>query len=119
MERWVFVQARLGSKRLQEKVLKKLGNKHVIEHLHERLLFLKSLFENLEIAYLIPDNYQNKKLEKFIQTFPNTHLFLGNEDNVLGHFIMLLKYSSLVKFSELRRTALMLTPIVRTFDQAK
>ena len=87
MERWVFVQARLGSKRLQEKVLKKLGNKHVIEHLHERLLFLKSLFENLEIAYLIPDNYQHKQLEKFIQTFPNTHLFLGNEDNVLGRFI--------------------------------
>jgi spore coat polysaccharide biosynthesis protein SpsF len=86
MRQWIFVQARLGSKRLPQKVLRNIGTKSVIEHLHERLQFLKGLMHGLEIAYLIPDNTANQPLEDAIKALPNCHVFKGSENNVLDRF---------------------------------
>ena len=86
MTRWVFVQARLGSTRLPGKVLKPIGGKSVIEHLHERLLFLRSLVADFKIAYLVPDNVENLNLSKFIEKMPDCEVYLGDEKNVLSRF---------------------------------
>lgn len=86
MSRWIFVQARLGSQRLPQKVLQNIGSKHAIGHLSERLEYLRTLLPNLNIAYLIPDNADNQKLKDTINSLPNCHIYRGSEENVLSRF---------------------------------
>jgi len=59
-----FIQARLTSKRLPNKVLLKLGNKTVIENIFLRLK--NSKFLN-RIVFLVPDNKKNLRLRNFLK----------------------------------------------------
>ena len=54
-----IVQARLGSKRFPNKVMKKIGNLTLIELINKRLK--KSKFLD-DIIFAIPSNKENKKL---------------------------------------------------------
>ncbi len=77
-----FIQARLTSKRLPNKVLLKLGNKTVIENIFLRLK--NSKFLN-RIVFLVPDNKKNLRLRNFLKKkkYP---FFSGSENNVLDRF---------------------------------
>ena len=58
-----IVQARLGSNRLPSKVLKKIGDRRVIEILLDRLSLSKKIDQ---IVIAIP-NKNNSKLKKFLE----------------------------------------------------
>ena len=62
-----IVQARLGSDRLPSKVLKKIGDKKVIEILLDRLSLSKKIDQ---IVIAIP-NKNNSKLKKFLEKKKN------------------------------------------------
>lgn len=76
----VFIQARLKSKRLPNKVLKIINNKTIIEHLINQISFSKKINK---FFFLIPNNdiklkqHLTKKKIKFIS---------GSEKNVLNRF---------------------------------
>ncbi len=78
----IIIQARTNSKRLPEKVLKKIGNKTVLEHLITRLKKLKP-YKNIIIS-----TSRNKNDKKIINISKNLKCkyFLGNEKNVLERF---------------------------------
>lgn len=79
---YAFVQARLSSKRLKNKVTKKIKNKTLIELLLKRLS--KSKLIN-EIVVLIPKNKNENKLEKLIKK-KGFNVFRGSKNNVLDRF---------------------------------
>ena len=82
-----IVQARLGSKRFPEKVLKKISNKPMLIVLLERLRFAKTLNK---IIVAIPKNKKDNKLEKIIKK-KNYTCFRGSELNVLRRFYIAAK----------------------------
>ena len=73
-----FVQARLTSKRLPNKVLLKIDDKTVIENIFLRLK--NSKFLN-KIVFLIPDNKKNHRLRNFLKK-KRYAFFCGSENNV-------------------------------------
>ena len=79
---FIFVQARLGSKRLKGKVLKKVLGKTLIQILLERL---KSLKLKKQIFVLIPGNRKNNSLSKLISKL-NYLVIRGSENDVLDRF---------------------------------
>ena len=87
-----FIQARLTSKRLPNKVLLKLGNKTVIENIFLRLK--NSKFLN-RIVFLVPDNKKNLRLRNFLKK-KNTLFFLAQKIMFLIDFIKLLKNTKLI-----------------------
>lgn len=76
----VFIQARLKSKRLPNKVIKIINNKTVIEHLINQLSFSKKIDK---IFFLIPKN--DNKLKQLL-TKKNIKFITGSEKNVLSRF---------------------------------
>ena len=68
----VIIQARLGSTRLPNKVLKKIGKKTVIEMIVDRISKSKNI-DNLVVA--TTDKSIDKKLHKFIRD-KNIKVFL-------------------------------------------
>ncbi len=84
----VIIQARLGSKRLPEKVLKPIGKYNSLELIFKRVK--KSKFVN-GIFFAIPNNRQNLKLKKFILQKINCGVFLGSEKNVLNRYYLAAK----------------------------
>ena len=85
-----IVQARLGSTRLPEKVLRQIGDISVIGLLLERLS-LSKLVDNIVVA--IPDDESNNKLANHIKRLEH-NLHLGSEKDVLDRF-----YSAAIKFN--------------------
>ncbi len=79
------IQARLGSIRFPEKVLKKINGLSVIHLLLERLKKSKHI-DRIIIA--IPRNQNNNKLEKHLRTLKNIRIFRGDEFNVLERYYM-------------------------------
>tara|TARA_A100001015_G_C14834546_1_gene649989 strand:- start:33 stop:233 length:201 start_codon:yes stop_codon:yes gene_type:complete len=64
MKTSIIIQARLGSKRLPKKVLRKINNKSILEIIFRRLS--KSKNAN-DIIFAIPNNKENLDLKKFIK----------------------------------------------------
>lgn len=69
-----IIQARLTNTRLPKKILKKIGNKSILQHCVDNTR--KSLWVNDVVVaspHYIPDNF-------------NAHRFIGNEDDVLDRY---------------------------------
>ena len=77
-----IVQARMGSTRLKNKVLKKINGKYVILLLLERLSKSKKLND---IIVAIPKNKENDRLNNIL--LKNSYkVFRGSENNVLSRY---------------------------------
>ena len=76
----VFIQARLKSKRLPNKVIKIINKKTIIEHLINQISFAKKIDR---FFFLIPKN--DIKLKKFL-TKKKIKYISGSENNVLDRF---------------------------------
>ena len=73
---FIIIQARLGSSRLKEKVLKKIGKFTLLEIMMIRLSFLNM---NSNIYFAIPNNAQNDKLNNFLKE-KNFNVLRGSEN---------------------------------------
>tara|TARA_A100001234_G_scaffold221482_1_gene237838 strand:+ start:1701 stop:3746 length:2046 start_codon:yes stop_codon:yes gene_type:complete len=88
MKTSIIIQARLGSKRLPRKVLRKINNKSILEIIFRRLS--KSKNAN-DIIFAIPNNEENLELKKFIKKKLKAKVFLGPESNVLKRYYLAAK----------------------------
>ncbi|TGL44418.1 cytidylyltransferase domain-containing protein [Leptospira perdikensis] len=80
---FAFIQARLGSTRLPNKILKSIpenSNTSVLDHIHNRL---STIFPKDQIVFLIPEN--DKNLIDFLNT-RNYQSFVGSELDVRDRF---------------------------------
>lgn len=77
-----IAQARMGSTRYPGKVIQKIKDKTIIEHIYERLK--KSLKIN-KIVFAIPDTKKDESLIYLLRE-KNIEYFLGNEDDVLERY---------------------------------
>lgn len=82
-----FIQARMSSTRLAEKVLLPLNNKTVLETVYDRVKQSK-LIDDIYIVTSIDKS--NKKLINFCIN-KNMNIFIGSEDDVLDRFYQLAK----------------------------
>ncbi|MDF3821782.1 spore coat biosynthesis protein F [Leptospira sp. 96542] len=81
---FAFIQARLGSTRLPNKILKEIpvgSNVSILNHIHSRL---RNIFPNENIIFLIPNSEPD--LAKYLESF-GYHYFLGDELNVKERYI--------------------------------
>ena len=79
----VFIQARLSSKRFPNKIFQKIGNKSILEIIHQRVSLSKKIDK---IIFLIPNSKKNDKLQYFLKS-KNFNFFRGSETNVLQRFV--------------------------------
>lgn len=82
MKKIAIVQARLGSTRLPDKVLKRVGKWTVLEMVFRRL---RKVFSEEEIIFAIPDNNQNDLLMKAITQLGSNYI-RGDENDVYKRF---------------------------------
>ena len=82
METAIIVQARLGSKRLPGKVLKKINGKTILEYVINRLKKTK-LSNNIIVA--TTNREEDKKIIKVAKK-TNCHTFRGSTNNVLNRY---------------------------------
>ena len=75
----IIIQARMGSTRLPKKVLKKIGDKNLLEHILFRLSKLK---REVKVIIATSDLPKDDELKKFCDD-TNTICFRGSEQNVL------------------------------------
>ena len=87
----IVIQARLGSTRLKNKVLKKINGKTIIEIMMDRLSFSKYA---KNIIFAIPNNTQNKNLYFFLKK-KGFNVQVGDELNVLKRFYSIAKKNNL------------------------
>ena len=83
----IILQARITSKRLRNKVLKKIKGKTIIEIMIERLKFSK-FYKGLIIA--IPKSKKNEKLYDFLRS-KGLNVQTGDENNVLKRYYSIAK----------------------------
>tara|TARA_X000000950_G_scaffold289544_1_gene415299 strand:- start:920 stop:2959 length:2040 start_codon:yes stop_codon:yes gene_type:complete len=83
----IIIQARLGSTRLPEKVLKKINDKSIIELIYKRLSRSK-LINHIIVA--IPKTKRDDKLAHFLKK-KNIKFYRGNESDVLFRFYQTVK----------------------------
>ena len=86
----VIVQARMGSSRLPEKVLKKLGSKNLLEHIIFRCAMLK---HDAEIVIATSELQRDDSIENFCKG-NDIKCFRGSEENVLERFYRCAKENS-------------------------
>ena len=79
-----IIQARMGSIRLPGKVLKKIGNKNLIEIILERLSHSNEINE---IVVATSVDSKNDVLQKFVESL-NYNCFRGSEKDVLERYFM-------------------------------
>ena len=84
-----IIQARATSKRLKNKVLKKINSVSVAELIYARLLRSKKIDE---VVFCTPKNKENSKLNKHLKKI-NAKIFSGSENNVLKRFYFAAKQS--------------------------
>ena len=77
-----IIQARVGSKRLRGKVLKKINKKEIILHLLDRLSLSKKISK---IIVAIPNTKENDSLCLLLKKH-NFLVFRGSENNVLKRY---------------------------------
>jgi len=80
----VIIQARMNSKRLPGKILKKIGNKTLLEHIFYRLSFLKT---PVKIVVATSVNPENDIVQDFCKK-NNIDCFRGSEENVLERYYL-------------------------------
>ena len=78
-----IVQARMGSTRLPGKILKKIENKPMLEHVVERLKHAKTLNE---IIIATSNSERDKPIVELAKRLGISH-FAGSEDDVLGRYL--------------------------------
>ena len=83
----IIIQARMGSTRLPEKVLKKIGAKTLLEHI---LFRLERLSHNVRIVIATSDLERDAKIEEFCKT-NNIACFRGSEKHVLERYYLCAK----------------------------
>ena len=88
MKTHIIIQARLGSKRLPEKVLKPIGRYNSLELIYKRVSKCKMVDG---IFFAIPGSKDNIKLKNFISNKINSKIFLGSEKNVLNRYYLAAK----------------------------
>ena len=88
MKTSIIIQARLGSKRLPNKIFKKVNNKTILEIIFKRLSKSKRADD---IIFAIPKNIENLKLKNFITKKLKAKFFLGPEEDVLKRYYMTAK----------------------------
>ena len=77
-----IIQARVGSKRLKNKILKKIEKKTIIEILLQRLKYSKKI---KKIIVAIPNTKENDFLYKKLK-YLNCDVYRGDEHNVLKRY---------------------------------
>ncbi len=83
----IIIQARMGSTRLSNKVLKEIGNKSLLEHIFFRLKYLKT---KVKIILATSTLSRDDKIEKFC--FLNgIKCFRGSETNLLERYFLCAK----------------------------
>lgn len=82
-----IIQARLTSRRLKNKVLKKIKNKSILELIYFRVKKSELLDD---IIFVIPSNKKNNKLEIFLKQ-KKIPYFKGDEKNVFKRYLMCAK----------------------------
>lgn len=80
----IIIQARMGSKRLPGKVLKKIGDKTLLEHIFYRLLFLR---HDAQVILATSDTIKDDVLEEFCIE-RDICCFRGSEHNVLERYYL-------------------------------
>jgi spore coat polysaccharide biosynthesis protein SpsF (cytidylyltransferase family) len=93
-----IIQARMGSTRLPQKVVKKIEGKTILEHIIERTKRIKNC---KKVILAIPDTRENNVLEK-IGKKCNISVFRGSEDDVLDRYYQaakLFKIDSIVRIT--------------------
>lgn len=83
MKTIAIIQARMGSTRLRGKVLKKIGDKTIIEHIVKRVKKCNKLDEVIVATSL---SEENKDLINLLSK-KNIKVFLGSENDVLDRYI--------------------------------
>jgi spore coat polysaccharide biosynthesis protein SpsF len=83
----IIIQARMGSSRLPGKILKKIGNKLLLEHILDRLL---SLSHPCRIVIATSNLAQDDAVEAFCQN-QKVDCFRGSEQNVLERYYLCAK----------------------------
>jgi len=78
-----FIQARLSSKRLPQKVLKTIGDKTILEHIILRLKRIHRIKDNIYL--LVP--YRDKNVFSHIARKYRIKIVLGDEYDVLSRFV--------------------------------
>tara|TARA_B100001093_G_C26723269_1_gene968796 strand:- start:515 stop:1255 length:741 start_codon:yes stop_codon:yes gene_type:complete len=78
----LIIQARVGSTRLPGKVLKKIGDKTILEFLIDRVRLSKTIDQ---IIIATSNNPSDEKIVKLCQKL-NTNCFIGDEKNVLRRY---------------------------------
>ena len=86
----LFIQARIGSTRLRGKVMEMVGGTPILDHLIERLRFVKRASHR---ALLIPTGSDNDILANYVSYTAPIDLFRGSEEDVLSRF-----YHAAVRF---------------------
>ena len=80
----VIVQARLTSKRLPGKILKKVHDKTILEHCVDRAKLARS---GHQVVVAIPDTKENKDLENFCIS-KGIEFCSGPEQNVIQRYAL-------------------------------
>ena len=88
MKTHIIIQARLGSKRLPEKVLKPIGEYNSLELIYKRVSKCQMVDD---IIFAIPKSKENIKLKNFILNKITSKVFLGSEKNVLNRYYLAAK----------------------------
>ena len=78
----IIIQARLGSKRLPNKITKKILNKRIIEYLIERL---RKFFKSIPIIISTTNLSEDKLIVDIAKNY-NLKFFCGKTDDVLNRF---------------------------------
>ncbi len=78
----ILIQARLTSKRLPGKVMKKIGNRTALKMLLDRIKKAKLIDK---VVIILPNNKKNNVLQKYIKKIGYTS-FRGSEKNVLDRY---------------------------------
>ena len=97
----ILIAARLKSRRLEKKIIKRIAGKELLVHLIERLQLIKS---KPEIIVCTSINKQDKPINELCNKI-NVKCFNGSEDDVMGRFISALKYFDINPHNIARVTA--------------
>ena len=87
MQIGIIIQARMGSSRLAGKVLKKIGDKNLLEHIIFRLQKLK---HNAKVVIATSDLQKDDELESFCKQ-NSINCFRGSEQDVLSRYYLCAK----------------------------
>ncbi len=78
----IIIQSRQTSKRLKNKVFKKIGKLTIIDHIFKKLELLK----NVDIIFAIPNNKSNNRLNNYLKKI-NVKVYRGSENDVMQRYI--------------------------------